>query len=331
MTRILQLKCPNGEVLSLERNAHFGRSRSLRWKTDRSQPPQFQDLEVAVRLWGEGTEGISRNHMGIYRTNGEFSVVDLNSANGTFLNDQRLTGGQQYLLKPGDVITVDTDHRFTVLGYRDPAQGNYALFVGNSGGDLEGVENDLEQMVEVLSPRGFAGNTTVLRNEGATKRAVLGYLWNLRQQTTDSSHTLLYFSGHSGKHGIPLGGERLSPAELYASIDNLRGRKALLIDGCHTNVFLESEFIPPHTLVVGAPGDCNGIEHEVPVTVLGGRPMGTMSKYIRKYFTEHPETFNLRALGDYLKQQLPDASLHQPRNIVAGTMVFTIEPRGTNS
>jgi len=48
----------------------------------------------------------SRQHAEIRYENGRHHVVDLNSTNGTLVNDQRITGSQQ--LNHGDIITIGT-------------------------------------------------------------------------------------------------------------------------------------------------------------------------------------------------------------------------------
>ncbi len=49
----------------------------------------------------------SRQHCAIHATGETLSIVDLNSANGTWVNDDRVSAARQ--LEPGDVIRVGTD------------------------------------------------------------------------------------------------------------------------------------------------------------------------------------------------------------------------------
>ena len=51
-------------------------------------------------------KGVSRRHAKIIQRKGEFFIEDLGSANGTFLNDQRLTPYLPYPLKVGDKIQL---------------------------------------------------------------------------------------------------------------------------------------------------------------------------------------------------------------------------------
>ncbi len=45
----------------------------------------------------------SREHAKIYRQGQQYAIVDLNSSNGTFVNDDPIT---KHMLKPGDSITI---------------------------------------------------------------------------------------------------------------------------------------------------------------------------------------------------------------------------------
>lgn len=64
----------------------------------------FPDLDLT--LDGGLEKGVSRRHAKIIQRKGEFFIEDLGSANGTFLNDQRLTPYLPYPLKGGDRIQV---------------------------------------------------------------------------------------------------------------------------------------------------------------------------------------------------------------------------------
>lgn len=59
---------------------------------------------------------IGRIHCKIVRTGGGFSVVDLNSKNGTFINASRLSPQQPYGLKTGDILRLaNSDFRVTIM------------------------------------------------------------------------------------------------------------------------------------------------------------------------------------------------------------------------
>ena len=52
--------------------------------------------------------GVSRTHCHLEREGNQLYVTDLDSANGTFLNQARLAPQQRYVLKHGDVLTLGT-------------------------------------------------------------------------------------------------------------------------------------------------------------------------------------------------------------------------------
>lgn len=50
--------------------------------------------------------GVSRKHAALVRYRGTVQVIDLNSVNGTFLNDERLIPDVPYPLKNGDQLRL---------------------------------------------------------------------------------------------------------------------------------------------------------------------------------------------------------------------------------
>jgi pSer/pThr/pTyr-binding forkhead associated (FHA) protein len=53
-------------------------------------------------------QGVSRRHARIYARDGICFVEDLDSTNGTFLNDERVTPYLPYAFKDGDILTFGT-------------------------------------------------------------------------------------------------------------------------------------------------------------------------------------------------------------------------------
>lgn len=51
-------------------------------------------------------KGVSRRHATIVRRDGALHIVDNNSANGTYLNGQRLVAGQPRILRDGDDVRL---------------------------------------------------------------------------------------------------------------------------------------------------------------------------------------------------------------------------------
>jgi pSer/pThr/pTyr-binding forkhead associated (FHA) protein len=64
----------------------------------------LDDQEPQERSW------ISRQHCLVTFANDELVIEDLNSANGTYVNRQRVAPGQKRGLAPGDVIQLGTIH-----------------------------------------------------------------------------------------------------------------------------------------------------------------------------------------------------------------------------
>ena len=64
----------------------------------------FPDLDLTPD--GGGAEGVSRHHARIYQIDNRIFVEDVGSANGTFLNNQRLTPHLPHLLREGDKLQL---------------------------------------------------------------------------------------------------------------------------------------------------------------------------------------------------------------------------------
>jgi len=69
---------------------------------DKPVDVDLDDQEPPDRVWS------SRQHALILFENGQLTLEDLNSANGTFLNRAKVVPGQKQALKPDDVIQVGT-------------------------------------------------------------------------------------------------------------------------------------------------------------------------------------------------------------------------------
>lgn len=73
-----------------------------------------------IQLLGSG---VSRQHAEIITEEDHHYLVDLKSGNGTFLNGMRLAPGERNLLRPGDLISIDTyDIRFHTDDAVEPAE-----------------------------------------------------------------------------------------------------------------------------------------------------------------------------------------------------------------
>jgi pSer/pThr/pTyr-binding forkhead associated (FHA) protein len=74
----------------------------------RKDPQSVADNTPSIDLTtSEGlSKGVSRRHATIVRRDGALHIVDNNSANGTYLNGQRLVSGQPRILRDGDDIRL---------------------------------------------------------------------------------------------------------------------------------------------------------------------------------------------------------------------------------
>ena len=68
-----------------------------------------QDIDIDLSLYGAEEHGVSREHaqLNILDT-GAICIVDMDSTNGTYLNDTYLEAFTPYLIGNGDVITLGT-------------------------------------------------------------------------------------------------------------------------------------------------------------------------------------------------------------------------------
>src|ERR1041384_448947 len=88
---------------------------------------------------------VSRQHALVRRVGPGFSLIDLNSANGTFINGERIT---EHTLTPGDVFSIS---KFTlefsdtpttpVIKYEEHKMGNTVLITGVVGVSLNSRVN----------------------------------------------------------------------------------------------------------------------------------------------------------------------------------------------
>lgn len=72
----------------------------------RTDPDTGQAVEVDLTRSDGVNKGVSRRHAMLVRRNDALHIVDNNSANGTFLNGQRLVAQQPRILRDGDDIRL---------------------------------------------------------------------------------------------------------------------------------------------------------------------------------------------------------------------------------
>lgn len=68
--------------------------------------PGFHQPIVDLTPFNAGASGVSRRHACIYYQDGQFLIEDLDSTNGTWINQQRLPAGKKHGLQNGDLIQL---------------------------------------------------------------------------------------------------------------------------------------------------------------------------------------------------------------------------------
>jgi predicted component of type VI protein secretion system len=86
---------------------------------------------------------VSRRHCIIRYTNGQLSIEDLDSANGTYVNGQRLTGKQA--VRHGDRVQIGPLTFRAQLGAEEPAAAGNDVF--NFTGPAAAPEEELEAVI----------------------------------------------------------------------------------------------------------------------------------------------------------------------------------------
>jgi pSer/pThr/pTyr-binding forkhead associated (FHA) protein len=74
-------------------------------RSDSNYPLQ-PDIDLAP--YNARQEGVSRRHAAVVLFNDQAHAIDLDSSNGTFLNEQPLTQTEPKLLKEGDCLRLGT-------------------------------------------------------------------------------------------------------------------------------------------------------------------------------------------------------------------------------
>jgi hypothetical protein len=248
---------------------HIGRSPNLVDYRARVTPAAFKDAETIIVV-REPNSLVSRNHLLIYppdATMTTFSLLDLNSANGTFVNGKKIGTAVRIPLNAGDVIdlggiekvqinpengVLHASARFTFTPLAATELKHLAVMVGQPGWNLQGVGNDLDQLGTELRARHF--EVEALQNGAATEAAIIGRIAMAKRALSTDSLFVFYFSGHGTRNGdlvIGTSGQTISLARIFAEMQGLRGQKLVILDGCYTAATLDSLAIPARTNIIG--------------------------------------------------------------------------------
>jgi len=305
----------NGQVVVIDAITHLGRSDTGEDHKARKTPRCFRDAKVSVRIEA-GTEdksSVSRNHALLYppdKLYPNFTIVDLDSLNGTYINDHRIEPNLRIELHPDDIIGLGPV-RFK-LQRRTVKQDHYGLMVGHYGGNLRGTKNDVGKLSAEFKRRGFSIDT--LLDDEATIVSILAKLDSLKGQVTKDSIFLFYFSGHGNREGDLLlsadSRNNLRAPTLLSALSQFRGRKLLILDGCYTSAFGDYN-LPPRTRIIGTEGKAyeGGIATmTMEMSVLGGLlagrlpSMGYCSRAIYNVLKNHPKRIDLDDLVEKVRE-----------------------------
>ena len=334
-----------GLEVIVDKTTHLGRAhfkeldgrqipRDSSAETKRRLPPEYRDVELVI-LIDDVYPSVSRNHALLVPRGDEYILIDLESLNGTSLNDKSLSPEKEYPLKSGDRISLanglGVEFKFQYEEIK--TELNQALLVGYDGRTLRGVHNDLHYLELALAARkGFSKNITVLEGTKARKEKVIEALEHLQRSASSDSTTIFYFSGHGGIDGnlcLPwLMG--LSPEELYGYLREVRGKKVVIADSCFSGRFIvgnplsrfraglrevqlgvpllkafaNQRIVPPNTLVITAT-EARSFAYEqkyrVPGDISSNLYMGSLTNALLWRLYRDPTRLNLKDLGQSLR------------------------------
>ena len=134
--------------------------------------------------------GSSRQNTRIYRAQGKFAVIDLNSKNGTFVNNEQV---QRADLKDGDEIRVgSTTFRFVAEPEDSAVPGAGATRPGRGPAPLTGSPDDVIQFEGIGASGPRKVSERAIRTAGRPSSSATGALRWMRAEF--SQHSLLFRS-----------------------------------------------------------------------------------------------------------------------------------------
>lgn len=323
-----------GVTIQLDRATHLGRASFVLENgiqkpfdfasyTNRPLPEEFHQAETVIAI-DPIYRYVSRNHALLLPEGEKYSLLDLNSLNGTYLGENRVQ--QKVLLEEGKKFSLGSTNHLGVqfsLHYSLAQPTNSALLIGYSGGNLPGVPRDIEEMKKFLGSRkGFAGNISLLLEGFTTYENIISSLEQYKRTLTEKSLFLFYFAGHGdAERGLALRWGRLSPQELYAHLDNIRGRKIVIIDACHAGKFLEGQYLPENTLAFVATRAEKEAYEGFHASLADATYMGHFTRALLKILEEHPHRIDLKKLQAEVGDNFRLAK-HEQEPQVRGRTIF---------
>lgn len=329
----LNQRRPERRRFPISSPTQLGRWTLKEWARKDKQPsPFFEFINHLILI--QGCNSVSRNHAIVYPLRGDYFITDLKSTNGTSVNGRGISSPRK--LSPGDAIGISS-LELTVSQASPQYLNNHALFVGDPGWNLRGIQNDMDKLAQQLRERGFGGN--IIQMYKPEKDEVLGALEGASQACSNNAHFIFYFSGHGNRYGIIANNEAISPGEIYERLERVQGKKSVILDCCHAGVFNPHDhfmiyrqtesLIPPNTMVIVA-STSDQHAYEQPQPVFGGLIMGNLTAGIVQFLIENRGELDFRSVGDYLSRHNGTFYFTKQTPAVAGAS-FTIHLARTES
>ncbi|RMI20091.1 MAG: FHA domain-containing protein [Calditrichaeota bacterium] len=160
---------------------------------------------------------VSRHHAQVKMKPDGYYLIDCESVNATFLNDQKLVPGEPYLLKSGDRIKIG-EYQIEFVEVKDVSEPTVA-YVNPFVAELEGLKAALQQLQDK-----YAGEHAHLRREALKDglRQILGELNGAEAEEVNAAlaEVLGEISARPGGEampdftppGTPSGNEKATPA-----------------------------------------------------------------------------------------------------------------------
>lgn len=321
------LRHNGGAVVTIDGNTQIGRGRgeARTWYTDRERPADFADLALVIHI--DGSPYMSRNHAGIRREGDQFTVQDLNSANGTYKNGVRMDAGVHYPLTRGDRLAMGVDlfevgespddftrelapgetapHRgvlgpewyLGVAGFDDRAHARLAFYTSVARIANEMHARGYRTEVHGVRPADVAEHDSRVI-EIVELREILESLGRRAFTAGAGAHTFFQYSGHGVREGLAVNaGELLTPRLLFEACGAIRGKKLLVLDACYAGAFLAHRgAVPPETAVLAATrtvDDSAYVEGPGMVGVQADLAMTRLSRRLWELLRGHRGAFNL--------------------------------------
>ena len=112
-------------------------------------------------------------------------------------------------------------------------------YSGSAVSPLQGPANDIRALQMWLPQIGW----TVTTKSNLTADGIRSAIGTAFQGATENDVNFFYYSGHGEQNGALLGidGEGLSPESLRSALDNVPGRKVIVVDACYSGKIIEEE------------------------------------------------------------------------------------------